>query len=193
MPRTFAYARVSTIGQETENQIREIESAGFAIEPHRIITETISGSMPISRRKGFTRLLDKMEKNDVLVVTKLDRLGRDAIDVSLTVAKLEKIGIRVHCLALGGVDLTSSAGKMTMGVINAVAQFERDLLIERTQSGLARAKFNGKILGRPKLLSESQIKEAMQQLQAGVAIAAIARNLNVSRQTIMRVKNVIHD
>ena len=163
MTRIFAYARVSTSEQNSENQIDEIKSAGFSIESHRIIKETISGSVPISRRKHFAKLLDKMEKGDVLVVTKLDRLGRDAIDVSTTVAKLEKLGIRVHCLALGGVDLTSSAGKMTMGVINAVAQFERDLLIERTQSGLARAKSIGKKLGRPNVLSASQKKEAMQQ------------------------------
>ena len=161
MSRTFAYVRVSKMQQETENQIREIESAGFAIQPHRIITETISGSMPISRRKGFTLLLEKMETGDVLIVTKMDRLGRDAIDVSITVAKLERMGIRVHCLALGGVDLTSSAGKMTMGIINAVAQFERDLLIERTQSGLDRAKSHGKTLGRPNALSESQRKQTI--------------------------------
>ncbi|MCZ6901356.1 MAG: recombinase family protein [Rickettsia endosymbiont of Ixodes persulcatus] len=92
MSRTFAYARVSKLEQIPENQIREIESAGFTIESHRIIVETISGSMPIAQRQGFTKLLDKMEKNDVLVVTKLDRLGRDAIDVSITVNKLEKIG-----------------------------------------------------------------------------------------------------
>jgi len=191
MPRTFAYARVSKIQQETANQIKEIEEAGFAIEPHRIVTETISGSMPIIRRKGFARLLDKMEKGDVLVVTKLDRLGRDAIDVSSTVAKLEKMGIRVHCLALGGVDLTSSAGKMTMGVINSVAQFERDLLIERTQSGLARAKSNGKTFGRPQILSESQKEQINQQLQEGKTIAFIARNFNTSRQTIMRTRDGI--
>lgn len=189
MPRTFAYARVSKIEQETENQIKEIESAGFSIESHRVVTETISGSMPIARRKGFMRLLDKMEKGDVLIVTKLDRLGRDAIDVSLTVAKLEKMGIRVHCLALGGVDLTSSAGKMTMGVINAVAQFERDLLIERTQSGLARAKSQGKALGRPQILSESQKQLVIQQLQEQKAISAIARTFNTSRQTIMRIRD----
>jgi putative DNA-invertase from lambdoid prophage Rac len=192
MSRIFAYARVSTMQQETENQIQEIKNAGFAIESHRVITETISGSMPIARRKGFTRLLDKMEQNDVLVVTKLDRLGRDAIDVSLTVTKLEKMGIRVHCLALGGVDLTSSAGKMTMGVVNTIAQFERDLLIERTQSGLARAKSNGKILGRPKILSELQKKQAIQQLEEGKTIAAIARNFNISRQTIMRIRDTIN-
>lgn len=189
MPRTFAYVRVSKMEQKPDNQIREIEAAGFYLEPHRIIRETISGSMPITRRKEFGRLLDKMEKKDVLVVTKLDRLGRDAIDVSTTVAKLEKMGIKVHCLALGGVDLTSSAGKMTMGVINAVAQFERDLLIERTQSGLAVAKSKGKILGRPKVLSEEQRNQVAQQLQEGNTIASIARNFKASRQTIMRIRD----
>ncbi len=192
MSRTFAYVRVSKMQQETENQIREIESAGFAIQPHRIITETISGSMPIARRKGFALLLDKMETGDVLIVTKMDRLGRDAIDVSTTVTKLETMGIRVHCLALGGVDLTSSAGKMTMGVINTVAQFERDLLIERTQSGLDRAKSNGKTLGRPNTLSKSQRKQTIQQIQEGKAIAAIARQFNVSRQTIMRIRDTLY-
>ena len=133
-----------------------------------------------------------MEKGDVLIVTKLDRLGRDAIDVSTTVAKLEEIGIRVHCLALGalgGVDLTSSAGKMTMNVINAVAQFERDLLIERTQSSLARAKAEGKTLGRPSTLSADQQVEVKDKIKNGEAISAIARQFNNSRQTIMRVRD----
>lgn len=79
MSRTFAYARVSTVEQTAENQIKEIDAAGFGIEAHQIITETVSGSVAIAQREGFTRLLDKMEKGDVLVVTKLDRLGRDAI------------------------------------------------------------------------------------------------------------------
>jgi len=189
MPRTFAYARVSTSDQETKNQLTEIAAAGFAVEPHRIITETISGSVAIAQRPEFTRLLDKMEQGDVLIVTKLDRLGRDAIDVASTVAKLEEMGIRVHCLALGGVDLTSSAGKLTMGVINAVAQFERDLLIERTQAGLARAKAEGKRMGRPPALSSSEQVEAKSRLEAGDAVAAIARDFGVSRQTIMRVRD----
>jgi len=189
MPRTFAYARVSTIEQTPENQVREIEAAGFGIEPHRIITETVSGSMAITQRTGFSRLLDKMEKGDVLVVTKLDRLGRDAVDVSTTVAKLETIGIRVHCLALGGVDLTSSAGKMTMNVINAVAQFERDLLIERTQAGLARAKAEGKSLGRPAALSADQQCIVRRKIENGETISAIARKFKTSRQTIMRIRD----
>lgn len=79
MSRTFAYARVSTLEQDTENQIQEIKAAGFEVEPHRIIAETVSGSQAIAEWQGFTRLLDKMEAGDVLIVTKLDRLGRNAI------------------------------------------------------------------------------------------------------------------
>lgn len=189
MSRTFAYARVSTVEQTPENQIREIEAAGFGVEPHRIVTETISGSMAIAQREGFSKLIDRMEKGDVLIVTKLDRLGRDAIDVSTTVAKLEEMGIRVHCLALGGVDLTSSAGKMTMNVINAVAQFERDLLIERTQAGLARAKAQGKPLGRPAALSVEQRRVVREKIENGQTISAIAREFSTSRQTIMRIRD----
>lgn len=189
MSRTFAYARVSTIEQTPENQVGEIEAAGFGVEPHRIVAETVSGSMAIAQREGFSRLLDRMEKGDVLIVTKLDRLGRDAIDVSTTVAKLEKMSIRVHCLALGGVDLTSSAGKMTMNVINAVAQFERDLLIERTQAGLTRAKAQGKPLGRPAALSDDQRRAVREKIGNGETISAIARQFSTSRQTVMRVRD----
>ena len=191
MPRTFAYVRVSTTGQTTENQIQEIEAAGFHVEPRRIVTETISGSVAIAQRRGFSRLMDKLEAGDVLIVTKLDRLGRDAIDVSTTVRKLEELGVRVHCLALGGVDLASSAGKMTMSVINAVAQFERDLLIERTQSGLKRAKSEGKTLGRPARLNEKQKLDVLSDLAGGMSVSALARKFDTSRQTIMRVRDEV--
>lgn len=191
MSRIFAYVRVSTFEQETQNQVLEIKAAGFTVEPHRIITETISGSRAIAQRPGFSRLMEKMEQGDVLIVTKLDRLGRNAIDVSGTVSKLEENGIRVHCLALGGVDLTSSAGKLTMGVINAVAQFERDLLIERTQSGLAHAKAEGKPLGRRPKLSLDQQNEVKVKLAAGETISSIARDMKTSRQTIMRVRDQV--
>ena len=112
MSRTFAYCRVSTADQTTDNQILEIKSAGFTVEPQRVVTETVSGNTQASARKGFQKLLERMEKGDVLIVTKLDRLGRNAMDVRQTVERLDKTGIRVHCLALGGVDLTSAAGKI---------------------------------------------------------------------------------
>src|SRR3954471_24548069 len=126
MPRTFAYLRVSTTGQTTDNQLQELAAAGFKVEPRRVVTETISGNVATAQRRGFTRLLDRLEAGDVLVVTKLDRLGRNVMDVGITVAKLAELGARVHCLALGGVDLTSSTGKLTMNGTTAVGEFERN-------------------------------------------------------------------
>lgn len=189
MSRVFAYCRVSTLDQTTDNQLQEIAAAGFAVQASRAITETISGSVQASERPGFGKVLDKMEAGDVLVVTKLDRLGRNAMDVRATVEALGGLGIRVHCLALGGMDLCSPAGRMTMGVIAAVAEFERDLLIERTQAGLTRAKAEGKTLGRPSSLTPAQVQEVGQRLAAGEAIAAIARAMGTSRQTIMRTRD----
>jgi putative DNA-invertase from lambdoid prophage Rac len=190
MPRTFAYCRVSTIGQSVENQIREIEAAGFAVEKRRLVTETVSGSSAIDQRPGFLKLLDRLERDDVLVVTKLDRLGRNSIDVQTTVKRLDDLGVRVHCLALGGVDLTSPAGKMTMGVIAAVAQFERDLLIERTQAGLERARSEGTVLGRPATLTPARRADVRARLAAGESVSQLARDLKTSRMTIMRAREV---
>lgn len=189
MSRVFAYARVSTSEQFTNNQVAEITAAGFEVQPGRMITETISGSVAAIQRPGFQKLLDKLEPDDILIVTKLDRLGRNAMDVRSTVESLADMGVRVHCLALGGVDLTSPAGKMTMVVIAAVAEFERDLLIERTQSGLLRARLEGKALGRPKALSPAQFKEAKVRIANGEAIAAVAKSLKTSRATVMRCRD----
>jgi putative DNA-invertase from lambdoid prophage Rac len=187
MARTFAYCRVSTADQTTDNQVREIEAAGFKVDAKRVIAETVSGSVAAAKRKGFSKLLDRMEDNDVLVVTKLDRLGRNAMDVRATVDALAKTGVRVHCLALGGVDLTSAAGKMTMGVLNAVAEFERDLLIERTQAGLSRARAEGKMLGRPAALSPEDQRTVLRRRSEGASLGILAKEYGVSRAAIQRV------
>jgi len=188
MARTFAYCRVSTAEQNTDNQVREIEAAGFSVEPKRIVTETVSGSLPAMERKGFAKLLDRLEAGDVLIVTKLDRLGRNAMDVRATVEKLAADGVRVHCLALGGTDLTSPAGKMTMGVIAAVAEFERDLLIERTQAGLTRAKAEGKQLGRPMTLTQDQQVEIAAKRKAGMSLRKLAQEYGTSLASIQRAE-----
>ena len=191
MSRVFAYCRVSTIEQTTDNQVREIAAAGFNVSSSRTITETVSGSVASAERPGFALLLNKLEEGDVLVVTKLDRLGRNAMDVRATVEALTGMGVRVNCLALGNIDLTSPAGKMTMQVINAIAEFERDLLIERTQAGLSRAKAEGKILGRRPTFSDKQSAEVCRRLAAGESVAALAREFDTSRQTIMRVRAAV--
>lgn len=188
MSRTFAYLRVSTSDQTTGNQVREIEAAGFSIQPQRIVEETISGSVAAMERPQFARLVDRLESGDVLLVTKLDRLGRNAMDVRASVERLAGVGVRVHCLALGGVDLASPAGKMTMGVIAAVAEFERDLLIERTQSGLKRAKDEGKKLGRPAVLSLAQQSEVRARRAEGVSLGVLAKSFGVTKAAIQRAQ-----
>lgn len=187
MSRTFLYARVSTSGQFTENQSQEVRAAGFDVQASRVIEETIPGSVAAKERPGFQKLLERMESEDILIVTKLDRLGRNAMDVRQTVEHLASNGIRVHCLALGGVDLTSPAGKMTMQVLGAVAEFERDLLIERTQQGLMRAKAEGKKLGRPEAtettskvhyLKKNNKTQAEVAAELGLGIATVKRHWN---------------
>jgi putative DNA-invertase from lambdoid prophage Rac len=167
--------------------VQEVKAAGFDVQASRVIEEVISGSIAASERQGFQKLMDRMEAGDVLIVTKLDRLGRNAMDVRQTVEHLAGIGIRVHCLALGGVDLTSPAGKMTMQVLSAVAEFERDLLIERTQQGLMRAKAEGKKLGRPEakettskvhLLKQYNKTQAEVAAELGIGIATVKRHWN---------------
>ena len=188
MSRVFAYCRVSTVDQHTNNQVQEIAQAGFQITAARTITETISGSVAANERAGFRKLLDKLEDKDVLVVTKLDRLGRNAMDVRATVDALAGMGVRVHCLALGGVDLTSPAGKMTMGVIAAVAEFERDLLIERTLSGQARARAAGTHMGRPAKTSATDREAILSALALGATVSSLSEKYKVSRATVINIR-----
>lgn len=114
------------------------------------------------------------------------------MDIRKTVEKLASSNIRVHCLALGCVDLTSPAGKMTMQVISAVAEFERDLLIERTHSGIARAKAAGTRFGRPPSLNAEQKLAVIARINTGFSISSIAREFKTTRQTILRIKEKHH-
>lgn len=185
--RSFAYLRVSTVGQTTENQLLEIQAAGFVVEPQRVVVETISGSVAAFQRPAFSKLLDRLEPTDLLIVTKLDRLGRSALDVRMSVERLNGMGVKVHCLALGGVDLTSPSGKMIMSVLSSVAELERDLLVERTQAGLARAKAQGKKLGRkPKLSSDDRTQIRILKNE-GASLATLAKQYGVSRSLIQHV------
>ncbi|WP_322009738.1 recombinase family protein [Paraburkholderia sp. J12] len=187
MSRTFLYARVSTAEQTTENQLLEARTAGFIVLPRHTVEETISGSVPAAERPGFSKLLDRLDEGDILVVTKLDRLGRNTMDVLATVERLAEMGVHVHCLALKGVDLTSASGKLHMTVLAAVSQFERDLLIERTNAGLARARAEGKKFGRRAALSDKQKDEIRRKLAAGATARGLAKDYGVSHPTILKV------
>lgn len=189
MSRTFLYARVRTPEQTTDNQLLEVEAAGFTVHARRVITECISGGTPATARPQFAKLIDRLEPGDVLIVTKLDRLGRNAMDVRSTVERSAADGIKVYCLALGRMDLGSSTGKMTMGVISAVAEFERDQLVERTKAGLTRAKAQGVKLGRGESLSPARKLDVLKGLASGTSVSQSARDFVTSRQTIMRIRD----
>ncbi len=189
MGRTFAYCRVSTLEQTVENQKIAIESAGFRVPENRVIAETVSGSCQAMQRKGFQQLIDhKMESGDTLVILKLDRLGRDMIDVMETLHQLSDRGISVISLDLGAIDLTSPAGKLQVQVMAAVAEFERNRIRERTKEGLTRAKAEGKKLGRPKADAEKieAVKDCRQN--QGLSIAQTAEKLGISVATVKRLQ-----
>jgi DNA invertase Pin-like site-specific DNA recombinase len=184
---TVAYLRVSTADQTTENQKREIAAAGF--EPTLTFHDTVSGTVQASERAGFGAALGALRAAEGprrLVVTKLDRLGRSTADVLDTIKALSKIGAEVIVLQLGKLDLTSSAGKLMLTMLSAVAEMERDLLVERTHAGLARARAEGRKGGRPAALDAAGREQARALIAAGQSMTAVAKVLGVSRQTIMR-------
>lgn len=187
----FGYGRVSTGQQATENQRLELEQAGFRIEPdYWYADEGVSGKVAASQRPAFKRMLGQIRKGETLVVSKLDRLGRDAIDVLQTVRQLGERGIKVIVLQLGATDLASPAGKLLLSMLAAVAEMERDLLVERTQAGLARARSEGKILGRPSKTTPEQRGEILHKLGAGESVSALAKLYNVSRANIINIREV---
>lgn len=182
---TFAYGRCSTEQQTTENQRIEIETAGYAVDYW--YSDTISGKTSASERPQFADLLKQIRDGETLVVSKLDRIGRDAQDVMATIKALAKRKIHVIVLQLGNLDLTSPAGKLMLTMLSAVAEMERDLLVERTQAGLARAKAEGKTLGRkPKTTPEEQqaIRDAYAKNES---VSSLARRYEISRATVLNI------
>jgi len=182
----FGYGRVSTQEQQSENQRLELERAGYNVS-YWFADEGVSGKVPALQRSQFRILLDKIRDGETLVVSKLDRLGRDAQDIGATIKMLAARRIEVIVLQLGKLDLTSSAGKLMLTMLAAMAEMERDLLVERTQSGLARAKAEGKILGRPTSTTDEQRKAMLDQHKAGQSISALSRTFGVSRASVMRI------
>ena len=162
----FAYGRVSTTLQSTENQRLEITNAGFLID-YWFADDGVSGKVCARQRPQFARLLDKIRDGETLVVSKLDRLGRDAVDVLQTVQSLADRNIKIIVLQLGNTDLSSPTGRLLLTMLAAVASMERDLLIERTQAGLMRAKAEGKKLGRPSKTTQEQKAEIVLRKKNG--------------------------
>ncbi len=186
----FGYGRVSTDTQSTENQRVELAQAGYQIPDEFWFSDRgVSGKTCATQRPQFGILLSKIRTGETLVVSKLDRLGRDAVDVMQTIRLLGDRNVKVIVLQLGSTDLTSAAGKLLLTMLAAVAEMERDLLVERTQAGLQRAKAQGKKLGRPAKTTPEQQRSIKDDLKLGVSVSQLARQHSVSRATVIGIRD----
>lgn len=185
MSREFAYCRVSTSEQTVDNQIEALSKTNYSFQRNRIICETISGSVPAMKRPAFRTLIDhKLEPGDTLVVLKLDRLGRDNIDVQNTVEMLIEKGIQPVSLDLPVENLSSPEGKLMLQMFSAFAEFERNRIRERTMEGQARARSEGKRVGRPEAVSTT--KKVLECKAQGLSQTKAAKFIGVSLPTVKR-------
>lgn len=192
MSYLFAYARVTPGSKPTAAaELRKAAAAaGHVVLSDNTVIETVAGLVTVFARPGWRKLLDRMYEGDVLMVPTLGDLGGDVKEVCVTVKRLADMGLRVHCLGLGQgrVDLASPAGRPTMDVLAAVADFEERQRIERQRlnAAVGSTPVSARPKGRPPSLSPSQVAEARRLLAAGVSTVQIAQRLGTSRQTIMR-------
>jgi DNA invertase Pin-like site-specific DNA recombinase len=173
------YARVSTRDQNASMQEAALGKAGC----ERIFVETASGAT--AKRVELQKALEFVRKGDCLVVWKLDRLGRSLRDLIEIVSIMKDGGVRLRSLT-ERIDTTTPAGEMFFHLIGAMAQMERDLIRERTQEGLLRARALGRLNGRPKKLKGERLEAAKAMLQSGMPYSQAAKALEVSRGTLYR-------
>lgn len=177
--RLIGYARVSTPDQDVAMQVSALKRAG--VHPDNIWSETVSG-VAAKRPQRDLAMVDA-RKGDILVVYKLDRFGRSFRELLDIVHRLGERGIGFHSLT-EGFDTTTPGGRFLFHMLGAGAEFERDLIRERTRDGMAEAKRRGVRLGAPLFMTPERIAEVRRRLKAGETVAQIADRWGISRQTI---------
>lgn len=181
----YGYARVSTVrqmrsGNSIEEQVAKLKEAGA----QEIVTDSYTGTK--MERPQFTELLSRLQPGDTLIVTKLDRFARTAVEGGAIVKALHEKGVTIHILNMGIADSTPM-GKLMVTMLLAFAEFERDMIVERTQNGKAIAKANGKrVDGRPKKYKPEQMEHAMGLLASGNSYTAVEKMTGISKSTLIR-------
>lgn len=170
---TFAYLRVSLENLHSDNQKASIIEHGFAVDEW-IAEEGVSGSVKALERPEFSRMVAKAKAGDRVVCTMVDRLGRSASDVLNTVEELQRRGVHVIVIQFGGVDVTSSMGKMVLTVMAACAELEKNLLIERTILGMKRTKDAGTKLGPPLKITPDTLEDIVKERASGFSVDQIS-------------------
>lgn len=186
MPKVYGYMRVSTKkNQTTENQKKEILDAGFAVSEW-FSEDAVSGTIEAFKRPLFTEMFEKCEKGDSIVIVKIDRLGRTSLDTLDTINKIKNKGVCLIVLQLGKMDITSPVGKMMINMLTAVAEMERDMLVERIHAGLERTKEQGTKLGPPLKLVPDVLEGMIEDRKAGKKLQEIATKYSVHSSLVDR-------
>ncbi len=180
----IGYARVSTLDQHLDLQMQALRKAGCK----RIFREKVSG---VSRqRPEFQRMLEQLRDGDTIIVWKLDRLARSTRDLLETMETIREAGARFQSLSEPWADTTTHGGKLIMTVFAGIAEFERDLIRERTKAGRDAARDRGVSFGRPRKLNPEQAKLAQRLISEGKPVRQIAETFNVHAATIYRLSEV---
>jgi DNA invertase Pin-like site-specific DNA recombinase len=188
MNRVIGYARVSSTDQDLNLQIDSLKKEGCLSE--LIFTDKISGAK--SSRPGLDKCLEKLKKGDTLIVWRLDRLGRSMSHLINLIEDLIKRGIKFKSIQDGAIDTSTASGELVFNIFSALSQFERRLIQERTNAGLAAARQRGKVGGRPKIKINNPKVQMAKQLHKNKAIQieSICKSLNISRATFYRYLSI---
>ncbi|MBU0992111.1 MAG: recombinase family protein [Proteobacteria bacterium] len=182
MGRKIGYARVSSEEQDLSLQKDELKALGCRL----IFSDKASGIK--SERKGLSKCMETLEKGDTLVVWRLDRLGRSMPHLISVITELKERGIHLKSVHDGVVDTTSASGELVFNIFAALAQFERELIRERTRAGLNAARARGRMGGRKPVSSDDHKVVMAKKLHAdkGISIDRICTTLKISRSTLYR-------
>ena len=177
--RLFGYARVSTSQQSLDIQINTLILQG--VKPSRVFTDKSSGKD--CKREGLNLLKLKVEESDVILITKLDRLGRDTADMIQLIAEFDIIGVSIRFLD-DGISTEGTMGKMVVTILAAVAQAERHRILERTNEGRIEAKSKGIKFGRKRAINRKTI---LDKRKKGIGASTIANQLKIGRSTVYKI------
>ena len=175
----IGYARVSTVGQTLEQQTEALTAAGAG----KIFSDVMSGIR--DDRPGFAECMQYLREGDTLIVWRLDRLGRNMRGIINTLHELTERGVTVRSLH-DGVDTSTSTGRMVAGILMSIAEYERELVRERTALKLEHARKSGGKFGRPVKLNADQTALARRMKSTGETAATICRTLGIGRTTLYR-------
>ena len=179
----YGYARVSTDGQSLDTQVKQLRAA----RAEKVFRETASGAR--ADRAQLRRVIDELDKGDVLIVTRLDRLARSTRDLLNTLATITAKGAGFRSINDAWADTTTAHGRLMLTVLGGLAEFERELIRARTGEGRERAKAKGVKMGRKPKLTDHQKREAIRRRDHGdETLAEIGRSYNVSGWTISRLE-----